>query len=156
MRSWPNSAKPTAWLAPLLCTFDTERELNCPTSAKAAKAQGNNLALGSLACSCCLTWILSTKHWQLRAVACVRKRMFRNMVWFLAESKAYSFLSLLKYHSNSCQHRCCRHPTSWPGDNGHCSHLSGAPDRRHHVDYCCRLGTVSKTKLLRFPWWQLC
>lgn len=35
-----------AWLAPLLCTFDTEREQNCPTRAKAAKAEGENLAQG--------------------------------------------------------------------------------------------------------------
>lgn len=41
MRSWPNSEKPTAWLAPLLCNFDTEN-WNFPTSAKAAKAQDDN------------------------------------------------------------------------------------------------------------------
>lgn len=46
--------QPTAWLASLLCTSDTEREQNCPTSAKAAKAEGENLAQAdSLACSCC-------------------------------------------------------------------------------------------------------
>lgn len=151
---WPTRScrtQPTDWL----CTFGTEREQNCPSSARAAKAEGENLALGRQYDPFLLSCLdLSTKLWHFHAVACVIV-WFRNMVWFLPESKSYSFLSLLKYHSNSSQHRCCRHPTGWPGDNGHCSHLGGAPNRRHHVDYRRGLGTVSNTKLLSLLGWQL-
>lgn len=106
-----------------------------------------------LMCPILAIWLISNHSSSTPvAVACtwvilVQKQSCRDTLCYCQPCdmavKSYCSSSCLKYHSNSCQHRCCRDPTSWPCDYGHCSDISWAAYRWHHFNYCSWLGIVS-------------
>lgn len=57
-------------------------------------------------------------------------------------------LSLIKYHSNSCQYWSRRHPPGRSGHHGDRTDLCRTPDRWYHTHYCSWLVPVSSSHCL--------
>lgn len=53
-----------------------------------------------------------------------------------------------QHHSYSCQHRCSRNSSGWPGHHGDCIDICRLANRRYYPDHCSGLVFVSTSHQL--------